>query len=120
MAADPHGLRFRDHVEACEEAEAWYGPGAAAAHASAAVEAGDTVRLAAALLVADRTDPGVRLRAAVHAMALRRWEVARGAAAGLDDGRQLHVAIKGALEEIAAARRRPPDLAADIAALTLH
>ena len=112
MGGESRCLRFRTAVEACEEAEAWYGTGAAAAEASRAMETGDTVRMTAALVVSDRTDPGVRLRAVVHAMVQKRWRVARAAACGLDDEQPLHAALKGALDEIAAREPVAPDLAA--------
>lgn len=102
-------------VEACEEAEAWHGPGAAATEASRAMETGDTVRMTAALIVADRTDPSVRLRAVVHAMLQKRWGVARAAAGGLSRDLPLHVAIAAALDEIASLR--DADLSAGVSGL---
>lgn len=103
MSGAPRGLRsdFDAAVEACEEAEAWHGAGAAAAEASLAMEAEDTVRMAAALHVCDRTDPSIRLRAVVHAMVRRRWGAARAAAAGLRGDHPLHAALRAALDEIA-------------------
>ena len=81
------------------------------------METGETVRMTAALIVSDRTDPSVRLRAVIHAMVQKRWEVARAAASGLDHDKPLHVALKNALNEIVKLRKR--DIAEAVSGLRL-